>query len=823
MADLAIGVNGTDPALKPVRTFPTRPKRRFRIDPEVVVDSVLSRVEQMRQDDFMTGTADVLGWAQARTSRYMKLRGLLPEKSTPWADCANVHLPLMMQHTLRAEAGLHNTAFSLRPLMGAKATNKVNAEREMKLAQLLDYQVFVEPGPELAERRITDYILGGCEDGNAVAFCDWVREEGTVFRVEHLPAIPADMAPTDYLDREFARLFPGYVRAELPELPDDPDEPPVNNVFTITFQRGEEMREAEAIVFQDEDGALTLELRYEATLYDGPIFTVLPITSVTVPTRCSNLQPPFPENPTGAAYVRLGWQYTIDEIRHKRKTGEFNYLDAEGLASIEASARRHAGLAPIGLDDPLEEAKDQAEGREHRTPDGEHEDDIGHIQVPFTWMFDRWDVDKDGRQEDVYWLIAEDAKVLCEGRYLTERWPAERPYRPLAEWCPIPVKGRWYGISFPELMESIYDFVKGILDQAIDGWTMATGGWFLYGQSSKMNADVIKVAPFQGIPVPGNPKETVFWPNLPQRDVTGALGIVGMSMQILDQLMMQGPLQRGQVPTGKSSALRTTGTTMALLQQGDVRADQLLLRWFNGVSQIYRIFHRMNRHFLPVGKEFRVVGWDGPDEQAYQKIDSIADVDVDMDFEFKPEFLNSNPDVLVAGLEKVLMMMMQPLAFQIGITDANLVHRTVQKITRAMRLDPKDHWKAPTMSVRPPISAEEAIAMAIAGQAIYGQPLEGAQAHLEKLGQYVMSEAVATLSAHPTSMGIFKAWWLEVAGMAQQEQLAQSSQGFADAQKSGTSGQPVAPSGGGEVPQIGTGDMAPTADAMATEVTGGAM
>jgi len=296
-----------------------------------------------------------------------------------------------------------------------------------------------------------------------------------------------------------------------------------------------------------------------------------------------------------------------------------------------------------------------------------------------------------------------------------------------------------------------------------------------------------------------------------------------LSMQILDQLMMQGPLQRGQVPTGKSSALRTTGTTMALLQQGDVRADQLLLRWFNGVSQIYRIFHRMNRHFLPVGKEFRVVGWDGPDEQAYQKIDSIADVDVDMDFEFKPEFLNSNPDVLVAGLEKVLMMMMQPLAFQIGITDATLVHRTVQKITRAMRLDPKDHWKAPTMSVRPPISAEEAIAMAIAGQAIYGQPLEGAQAHLEKLGQYVMSEAVATLSAHPTSMGIFKAWWLEVAGMAQQEQLAQSSQGFADAQKSGTSGQPVAPTGGGEVPQIGTGDMAPPADAMATEVTGGAM
>src|SRR3990167_246669 len=95
--DLALGsLNGTDPAVETPPIFPRRPKRRFRVDPETIVDSVLGRVEALQNDDFMTGSGSVLGWRDARTARYAKLRGLLPEKTTPWEGCANVHLPLMM-------------------------------------------------------------------------------------------------------------------------------------------------------------------------------------------------------------------------------------------------------------------------------------------------------------------------------------------------------------------------------------------------------------------------------------------------------------------------------------------------------------------------------------------------------------------------------------------------------------------------------------------------------------------------------------------------------------------------------------------------------
>ena len=813
--------NGALAESLPVPIFPKRPKRRFSIDPEIVVESVLRRVQAIASDTFLAGDGQSAGWLDQRTLRYAKLRGWLPEKSHPWRDCSNVHLPLMMQHSLRSTAGLSNPAMSLRPLMGAKATNKVNAERELKVAQLLDYQMFAEPGPALAERRLSNFILGAWEDGNAVAFTDWVRAEGSVYRLEHLPPIPEGMAPAEYLDREFARLFPGFVGAELPPLPDD-DSPPVNNVFMITYRRGQRKLEAEAVVFEDEDdGTLTVELRYDATLYDGPVYTVLPITSVIVPTRVDNLQPPFPENPTGAPFCGFRWKYRVDEIRRRKESGEFNYLNKEGLDKILAMARAGAGLPVTRPDDALEKQKDAIEGREHRGVDGTYEEDIGHVEVGFIWLFDRWDVRGTGQSEDVYWLIAEDAKVLCEGRCLTERWPATRPYRPLAELCLFPVKDRWYGISGLELMESLYDFIKGVMDQAIDGWTMGTLGWFLYGASSKFTADIIGVSPGQGIPVPGNPRESVLFPNLPQRDVTGALGIVGMSMQMLDQLMMQGPLQRGQVPTGKSSALRTTGTTMALLQQGDVRADQLLLRFFNGLAQIYGNFHRMNRQFLPEGKEFRVVGWDGEQERGYVKIGSVTDIDVDVDFEFKPEFLSSNREVQAQALSQILMLMMQPMAFQMGITDPNLVHRTVKKYARAMLLDPRDHFKAPTPNNAPGIFAEEAVNMAISGQPIYGQPIEGAGVHFAKLSRFVNSDAAAVLSAHPLSIGIFRAWWQQVADMAQQEQMAQQAGQMAEAVKGQQMGQGALPVTAGQEPPAGTGEMMPQADAMATEAAGG--
>ena len=789
--------NGPQELTRP--RFPLRPRRRVTIDADDVVGSVLTRAHEIDQD------LNRSHWLEARLQRYAKLRGWLPEKSWPWASCSNVHVPILMTSDLRANAGLHNVVMTLRPLLSAKAQSRSGVEREEKITQVVDYQLFLEPGPEIAERRLGDFITGGLQDGNGVAYTPWVRDERHVTETRVAPAIPPEASPSEYLDAEFRRLLPGLQRIEF-----DGDS---DHRFIVTYGERGRPREATVKVFEGEDGALEIVVRREATTYDGPVALPLPIESVLVPTRCTNLQAPSEANPTGAPYVFLRWRYRLDDVRRLR-AGAFNWLDAEGLAKVVAAARAGAGLAAAAPDRPeaLQEQKDTIEGREHREAPDDYDEALGHLPVTMLLCFDRWDVDGDGLAEDVFWVVAEDARVLCEARLLTERWPALKPYRPLAEWCPIPTKDRWYGISLLELGESLYDLIKGTFDQAFDAWTVGNIPFFFYGAGSKLATDVLSVAPGQGIPVPGNPRETILFPNLPQRDQSGALGIIGLAMRFYESLMAQGQLQSGQVPTGKASALRTFGTTMALLQQGDVRADQMLIRLFQGLAQIALNFHRMNRRLLPPDKEIRKVGWDGPAALGYQTIKTAEDIDAEAAFDFKPEFLNSNPAVLRESLQLLMGVVIQPLAFQLGGSNARTLDRLIRDFIRALRLDPKRYWDEPAPEALPPVLAEEAIERLTRGQEITAVPLEGAAKHLAKLQAWAASDAFGLLP--PEHVALAKTWVEQVAGRAQQERLAAAAAQFQQAlqqSSGGAAGVPTTvrePEGGGAVVPAPEGAMA---------------
>lgn len=786
LAGLSLPSNGNAPRRS---LFPKRPKKRFTLDAALVVESVLRRAEQI-ETDLSRGE-----WITKRLQRYAKYRGWLPEKTFPWPGCSNVAVPLLPMSILRTGAGLHNVVMTLRPLVAAKATSRINVEKEQAITDLLDAQMFLEPGPALAERRLTDFVFGGLEDGNAVAYTPWVRDERMITEFHASPSIPEGMAPSDWAEDRLRKLFPTL------KLPIELDEnESVTHRFFVTYQEGDRSREATVEIFEDDDGAHELVVRREVAVYDGPVLLPWPIEKVLAPTRITNLQPPSEANPTGAPYVFLRAQLRLDDVRRLTRRGVFNWVDADATTKIEAAAKSRAGLATVPplktSTDELQEQKDILEGREHQEVDADREEDFGHLPVSLLLCFDRWDVDGDGLAEDVFWVVEDDAKVLCEARLLVERWPATTPYRPLADWCPLPVKDRWLGISLLELGEALYDLIKGTFDQMYDGWTMGTIPFFFYGASSKLSADILSVAPGQGMPVPGNPRETVYFPALPQRDPAGGLGIIGLALQFSQQLMSQGPLQQGQVPTGKATALRTFGTTMALLQQGDVRADQMLIRLFQGLGQVALNFHRMNRHLLPPGKEIRIIGWDGPRETGYRRIESVEAIDADVEFEFKPEFLNSNPATLRDSLQAIMALLVTPLTFQLGITDGQRVYRLMRDFIKALRLDPKRYTKEPTPDALPPFLAEEAITMLMQGQAPVGRPLEGADLHLKKLFAWLDSEMFKGLPAEYQALA--KTWTEQVAQRAQQERQAAMAAQFQQALMQGGGGQ-----GGGVPTTIG--------------------
>lgn len=776
---LAPPTNGDGPPPSDSR-WPEKPRHPFRLDSAAYLASVNARLTALQDD------RDRAQWLDQRLVRYAKYRGwLVEEKVTPWEGCANVQPPLLQIAELRTNAGLHNALMATRPLLQAKASEgrPDHVAREEKITALIDAQLFTDPGPARTARVLGDYVSNFLQDGNVVAYTPWVRDRRVRRAFVYRPPVPPGMDPDAYLIGILQAVLPGLDEATLQR---DPEQ---THVYTARAQPVPEApaHDVTITVYQDADGYLELQLDRPVTLFDGPVMLNLAIEDVYLPSAAENLQPPSDANPKGAPFVFVQLAYGLDQVRRHHADGKFNFCTAADLETLEAALRGTAGTTPFeGAGATLSAQKARGEGIEPAVPPVTEDADLVHLAQPVLLAFDRWTVR--GETEDVVTTLALDASGtathVLEARLLAEMYPGDRPWRPFGEACCIPVPGRYYGIGLLELGEHLQDLVKGLLDQAIDVHSITGLPFFFYSATAKLSADVMRLAPGEGIPAPGDPRATIYFPNIPARDQQFTFQAITFALQLYERLMMIGDLQLGRVPTGKASALRTVGTTMALLQQGDVRADQLLLRLFSGLQQIAGHFHRLNRHLLPPGKEIRRVGWDGERTQAYLRFEQgHTEIDLDMDFEFRPDFLMANPQVLAATLQSALAVLATPLGFETGILGPEQYYRLVRDYCKAARLDYKQYLQAPAAEPGDPVSADEAILAVSQGQLPVGPPLEGPEAHMAKLLEFHASDAFGILT--PERVQLFKAHWLKTgerlrraklssAAASAQESLAQT-------------------------------------------------
>lgn len=779
-APATITTNGAAPV---ATLFPPRQARDLDIDAEDVVRSVREWVthEQMNEDRGH--------WLKDRLNRYAKFRGYRAgTKTWPWSHASDVHLPILQAAEARSHAGIENTIASMRPLFRAFATRFDHVAKERKITDLIDAQMFVDVDPAW----IGDFLANFLQDGNAVAYTPWVRERRRLQSRHFRPAPQPDDAPAAYLLATLAgqRGDPALFRDLVDLIPDTATR------WRVAY-RDETGHAQEATVEPRQDGAtgaVELVIERDVMAHDGPVPQVVPVDAILVPIRCANLQPCAAWNPDGAGRVVLHLRLALGEIKRRMATGEFNWLDDAGLEKIVAKLRLTPGLLarPDDRREALRTQKDQIEGRES-APAPPTVDAALDARMVDVWMvFDQWTIDEARPAEDTFWMIAADAEVLCEGRRLTERWPTSgRPWRPLAEAVCLRVPHRWYGISLLELGESLHDLVKSTFDMSFDSGTLSNLPFGYYSSSIPLQAEILSVAPGTMNPVPGDPRAAIYYPTLPTRDQSWAFNVLGFALNLFQQTMGQGAIQQGQVPAGRSSALRTFGTTFALIQQGDVRADQLLLHVLQGLSQVAHNCHRMNRVLLPPGKEIRVVGWDGAREQGYVKIEALDEIDADVEFEFRPDFLNSNPMVLSQMLQSALAVVVQPLLMQSGITNLQQIYELVRDYLRALRLDPKKYVQPPQGQLGRPILAQEAIAMLMAGDDPSGIPLEGAQRHLDALTEFVNADEFGMLP--PARVEALKRWLVAVSQMASQERTIAAAQQFQNAlnQQGGGGGVPT--------------------------------
>ena len=777
---------GADKLSSPVPNLPKRdalPKRRrsFNIDKAEVVRHVVRNFDQ--------DIKDRIDWSDARIQRYAKLRGWMEPKDYPWPNASNAQLPLMMQNCLRTEDTLHNAVLSQRPVMSANALKQEDKDKGDDIDKLIDYQIFIE---NKGEERIGDLIQSFVEDGTFVCHIVYVREDMPVTDVKTFPPIPEGMDPQMALLEMIRQSYP-----------DSKATPVGTSPFTwkVEFMDEQGVVQKVDVDFYHDDKRLQMFCKRKLRTFDGPCLLPKQLEDVVVPSRSGNLQPPSPSNPRGAPHVILVDYPTFDEIKRLYKSGYYDLLTEDELKEIEAHHSSKRGMAL----DP-ESAKVQKDSLAGHTYG-----DASSARERFTryMAYDRWDIDGDGLEEDVIFWVIRESKTLLRARTLTEMNPAIPPRRPFAEARFIPVPEQFYGVGLPELMEHVVDMIKVTFDQMIDAGTLANTPWGLYKAASGVRPEIIRMYAGELYPT-ANPKEDIFFPQMPNQNQTFGMNTVAMLNQFMDKLTMVGDLQLGRVPQGKASALRTVSGMQTVLQQGDARPERILRRFFRGLAEVWAQVHELNQAFLPPGKQYRVVGVPENGKDAYKRLDNPAKIRGRFQFDFKANILNTNKASEAAMLQSLAGLLINGMTMQMGIMDPERVYMLLSKITKAMGQDPEKLLHEPVPGASgPKITWEEALTSIMNGMFPTGAPMEGPNYQLQQIQAFVASDKLGLIQDEG-SLKLLHAYMQSLVHMAQgqaaQMAMVQHAQQFGQQASGGGQGgpqpQPQHPDMGGSQPKL---------------------
>lgn len=794
-------MGGPPPAAPPEQKGPARlsRKRSFKIDKAEIVESIITRYDQ--------DIADRRTWEEMRLQRYAKLRGWMEPKTWPWKNAANSHIPMIMADSLRTQDTIHNAVLGIRPVMSAQALRKQDADKTEDIDHLLDYQLFIE---QTGEEKIGDLIDQFVNEGIFIAFIPWVKEKKTIADVRTFPSAPDGMPLEMHLVEMLRVVF-------NPSAVVTPKNDSFDSWTVVDKDDDGEAYTAKVEFYTTDDGRIQMETHRPVRVFDGPCVIPKTIEDVIVPARCDNLQPPGPSNPLGAHHVIIVDYPTYDEITRLQKDKTYDLMSGVDLKELEAykDARPNesSGTEPIKVEKDALAGMQFSHNRKH--------DDMTFTRLT---VYDRYDVNGDGLEEDVVFVVLKEARQLVRARYLTELYPAQPPRRPFACAKFIPVPGQFYAVSLIELMEHIHDLMKMVFDQLLDNGSLTNTPFFFYRAASGVRPETIRLGPGDGYPV-NDPKNDVVYPTLPNPNQTLWVNVITLLSQVAERVTMVGELQLGRVPQGKASALRTASATQSILQQGDARPERILRRFFRGLAEIYQQMHELNVAFLPPNKYYKVVGAQNMGEGAYKTLDDPGKLKGRFQFDFKANVLNTNRAMHSQVMQQLDAMLINGLTMQLGIVTPDTVYTLLTETIKSMGEDPDKLKLQKPMGVTggPSITAHEALAAILDGELPDEPPAEGAIKHLQDF-MAVVQEAKDAGVLQEGSLSLIQVYMKRLMQMAQQEQqqmaMAQMAQQFqgGDGQSGsqpGSGGQPPQSQGPAGNPPIQGSEM------MAEDMSGG--
>ncbi len=637
-----------------------------------------------------------------------------------WCGNSDIPLPDMTEKSLRMQDTLYNAMLVERPTITPKAMVQQDSERETEIAELLDFQFFSEASGETLIGDAADQFVN---DPAVTIFIPWVREEAPTTETRIFDPIPPELPPQVYFEGLVQQLFatrqfePGEGGWDFKVVGGDGLDP--HNLIRVRF-------------YTRKDDSIEMEIRRTTIVHDGPAPIVMEYDDVLYPARAANLQAPGPSNPNGASHVILRSFPDVDEIRRLKRNGFYDRMTGEDLEKLE-------GLSRSGTDEEEKRQKDAFAGKS----DEKFRSDVqSHTKLTRLVCFDRFDIDGDGLDEDVIFWVLKESKTLLKVARLGVQYPMIPPRRPLASGSFLPVAARNDGISLLEMLEGLHDASKALIDQSVDSGTIANSPFGFYRATSTMNPETIRMLPGDLYPL-GDPNRDVTFPTIGNPQAQGFnLNMLTILGQMQERVSVIGDLQFGRVPPGKSTALRTVGGMALLTGQGEARPERILRRFLGIWTEVFAQMHELNQHFLPKGKQFRIMGYRSEADDPYRVIEDPAqELRGRFTFMFGANVLNVSKQGMQQSLQAIMSVYISGLSLQLGIMTPDGLYRLLRDFGQAFGQDPDKYLSPPSPdSLEPKITAEQAIHAILSGRSPDGVPAEGAAAHLARLQQFIRED-----------------------------------------------------------------------------------
>lgn len=767
-AELDSAITATKPEPK-ATTAPQAPVRRrsFSFDHDEVIGEIIDWYNQDMQDR--------AEWSERRLQRYAKYRGWLEPKSYPWPDASNVYIPLMMTDSQQMQDTLHNGVMSQRPVMAPQAKNPADREKCDNIAELQDFQFFVE---QQGEDKLSTLIESFVNDGTMYSFQAWMNDQQDTEQVSTFPPLEPTVPAEFQLRTRVEGLFSDQKDVVVEQAHDgDP--------FTWDIKWFDENRQpqtAKAEFYTHDDGRLLCIVKRKLTIFEGPCVQPKSEEDILYPSRATNLQAPSPSNPGGAHHVFLVDFPQKDEIKRLAKSKYYDLVTPEQLKLIDQATSRNRGG---GSGDDNEQHKVQRDALAGQTYGNS---DVAAQTFTRLIVFARWDVDGDGLEENVVFWVIKELKIILRARLMQEMFPSASGQRPLMSSQMIPVPGQIRGIGLLELLEMIQDSMKILVDQTIDKNTLVNTPWFLFRASAGVRPEVIRMAPGEGYPV-ADPQRDMAFPQIPNADQTMSLNLLAIFNQWAERQAVIGELQFGRVPQGKASALRTTSGMMSVLQQGAARPERIIRRFFMGLAQVYSQMHQLNEVNLKPKKQYRVLGMATPGSDPYRTLDDPSKIKGEFTFEFKANSLNTNKAIKGQILQSLGPVTFNPMTIGMGLVSPDGFYNWLTDLYQESGQDPNRYLNPPSpQSAQPKITAEYAMGLLMQGVIPEQYPAEGPQIHLQRL-QQLLPHLREEGSADPAFMVLYNTYVQKVQSQVQQVQLlAQQAAQFAGMMSGGGGG-----------------------------------